>query len=63
MVQVAKLHVRDQKENLEDFVKTFVKFPHPDRYYSVFSVNYEMCYTVKGLELTRVTVVDPPGGL
>ena len=56
--QVAKLHVHDQKENLEGFVKTFVKFPHPDRYHSVLAVNYEMCYTVKGLELTRVTVVD-----
>ncbi|KAJ8793431.1 hypothetical protein J1605_003710 [Eschrichtius robustus] len=56
--QVARLHVHGQKEKPEGFVKTFVKFPHPDRYHSVLAVNYEMCYTVKGLELARVTVVD-----
>ncbi|XP_072816746.1 putative exonuclease GOR [Vicugna pacos] len=57
--QVAKLHVRDQRENLEGFVKTFVKFPPSDGNHSIFAVNCEVCYTAKGLELTRVTVVDP----
>ncbi|XP_005660112.2 RNA exonuclease 1 homolog isoform X2 [Sus scrofa] len=56
--QVAKLHVHDQKENLEGFVKTFVKFPPPDGNHRVFAVNCQMCYTAKGLELTHVTVVD-----
>ncbi|KAF0879719.1 REXO1 exonuclease, partial [Crocuta crocuta] len=57
--QVAKLHVHDQKENLEGFVKTFVKSPPPDGNHGVFAVNCEVCYTAKGLELTQVTVVDP----
>ncbi|EPY77268.1 hypothetical protein CB1_001279013 [Camelus ferus] len=57
--QVAKLHVRDQRENVEGFVKTFVKFPPSDGNHSIFAVNCEVCYTAKGLELTRVTVVDP----
>ncbi|XP_057576640.1 RNA exonuclease 1 homolog [Hippopotamus amphibius kiboko] len=57
--QVAKLHVHDQKENLEGFVKTFVKFPPHNGNHGVFAVNCEVCYTAKGLELTRVTVVDP----
>nr|XP_008249094.2 RNA exonuclease 1 homolog isoform X1 [Oryctolagus cuniculus] len=56
--QESKLHVHDQKENLEGFVKTSVKIPPADGNYGVFAVNCEMCYTVKGLELTRVTVVD-----
>ncbi|KAI5942167.1 RNA exonuclease 1 [Manis javanica] len=57
--QVAKLHVHDQQENLEGFVKTFARFrPHSDSH-GVFAMNCEMCYTAKGLELTRVTVVDP----
>nr|XP_012619840.1 RNA exonuclease 1 homolog isoform X2 [Microcebus murinus] len=56
--QVAKLHVHNQKENLEGFVKTFVKVAPPDGSHGVFAVNCEMCYTAKGLELTRVTVVD-----
>ncbi|KAB0390922.1 hypothetical protein E2I00_010360, partial [Balaenoptera physalus] len=57
--QVAKLHVHDQKENLEGFVKTFVKFPPHSGNHGVFAVNCEVCYTAKGLELTQVTVVDP----
>uniref|UniRef100_H0XTK9 Exonuclease domain-containing protein n=1 Tax=Otolemur garnettii TaxID=30611 RepID=H0XTK9_OTOGA len=56
--QVAKLHVHDQKENLEGFVKTFVKVLPADGNPGVFAVNCEVCYTAKGLELTRVTVVD-----
>nr|XP_035962264.1 RNA exonuclease 1 homolog [Halichoerus grypus] len=57
--QVAKLHVHDQKENIEGFVKTFVKCPPADGNPGVFAVNCEVCYTAKGLELTQVTVVDP----
>ncbi|ELK15803.1 RNA exonuclease 1 like protein [Pteropus alecto] len=57
--QVAKLHIHDQKEYLEGFVKTFVKFPPLDGNHGVFAVNCEVCYTAKGMELTLVTVVDP----
>ncbi|XP_045418077.1 RNA exonuclease 1 homolog [Lemur catta] len=56
--QVAKLHVHDQKENLEGFVKTFDKVPPADGNHGVFAIHCEMCYTTKGLELARVTVVD-----
>nr|XP_023482959.1 RNA exonuclease 1 homolog [Equus caballus] len=57
--QVAKLHVHNHRENLEGFVKTSVKFPPRAGTHGVFAVNCEVCYTAKGLELTRVTVVDP----
>ncbi|XP_019373739.1 PREDICTED: RNA exonuclease 1 homolog [Gavialis gangeticus] len=58
--QVAKLHVRDgRKENLEGFMKTFIKPPPPDGNHGVYALDCEMCYTTQGLELTRVTVVDP----
>ncbi|XP_066897491.1 MOB kinase activator 3B isoform X4 [Kogia breviceps] len=57
--QVTKLHVHDQKENLEGFVKTFVKFPPHSGNHGVYAVHCEMCYTAEGLELTQVTVVDP----
>uniref|UniRef100_A0A8C8VI68 Exonuclease domain-containing protein n=1 Tax=Pelusios castaneus TaxID=367368 RepID=A0A8C8VI68_9SAUR len=57
--QVAKLHVHDgQKENLEGFVKTFIKLTPADGNHGVFALDCEMCYTTQGLELTRVTVVD-----
>uniref|UniRef100_A0A7M4FBZ5 Exonuclease domain-containing protein n=1 Tax=Crocodylus porosus TaxID=8502 RepID=A0A7M4FBZ5_CROPO len=58
--QVAKLHVHDgRKENLEGFMKTFIKPPPPDGNHGVYALDCEMCYTTQGLELTRVTVVDP----
>ncbi|KAM4706959.1 uncharacterized protein O3C94_001919 [Discoglossus pictus] len=58
--QVSKLHVHDgQKENLDGFVKTFIKLQPSDGNPGVFSLDCEMCYTTHGLELTRVTVVDP----
>ncbi|KAM4052690.1 uncharacterized protein ACNLHF_003283 isoform 2-T2 [Anomaloglossus baeobatrachus] len=58
--QMAKLHVHDgQKENLDGFVKTFVKLQPSDGNPGIFSVDCEMCYTTHGLELSRVTVVDP----
>ncbi|ELW70236.1 RNA exonuclease 1 like protein [Tupaia chinensis] len=56
--QVAKLHVPDQKENLEGFVKTFIKVSSAERNHGVYAVNCEVCYTAKGLELTQVSVVD-----
>ncbi|XP_067172045.1 RNA exonuclease 1 homolog [Apteryx mantelli] len=57
--QVAKLHVHDgRRENLEGFMKTFIKSPPFDGNYGVYALDCEMCYTTQGLELTRVTVVD-----
>ncbi|KAK2505335.1 hypothetical protein MC885_018936, partial [Smutsia gigantea] len=53
------LHVHDQQESLEGFVKTFARCPRRSDSHGVFAVNCEVCYTAKGLELTRVTVVDP----
>uniref|UniRef100_A0A8C5LKA0 C3H1-type domain-containing protein n=1 Tax=Leptobrachium leishanense TaxID=445787 RepID=A0A8C5LKA0_9ANUR len=58
--QMAKLHVHDgQKENLDGFLKTFAKLQPSDGNPGVYAVDCEMCYTTHGLELTRVTVVDP----
>ncbi|XP_066468694.1 RNA exonuclease 1 homolog [Tiliqua scincoides] len=58
--QVAKLHVHDgRKENLDGFVKTFIKPPPLDGNHGVFALDCEMCYTTRGLELSRVAVVDP----
>ncbi|XP_044135700.1 RNA exonuclease 1 homolog [Bufo gargarizans] len=58
--QMAKLHVHDgQKDNLDGFIKTFVKLQPSDGNPGIFSVDCEMCYTTHGLELARVTVVDP----
>ncbi|KAM4807955.1 RNA exonuclease 1 homolog [Rhinophrynus dorsalis] len=58
--QMAKLHVHDgQRENLDGFTKTFIKLQPSDGNPGIFSVDCEMCYTTYGLELTRVTVVDP----
>ncbi|XP_075047577.1 RNA exonuclease 1 homolog isoform X2 [Mixophyes fleayi] len=58
--QMAKLHVHDgQKENIDGFIKTFIKLQPSDGNPGIFSLDCEMCYTTHGLELTRVTVVDP----
>ncbi|KAJ6669517.1 hypothetical protein lerEdw1_000065 [Lerista edwardsae] len=58
--QVAKVHVHDgRNENLDGFVKTFIKPPLLDGNHGVFALDCEMCYTTRGLELSRVTVVDP----
>ncbi|CAH2293811.1 RNA exonuclease 1 homolog [Pelobates cultripes] len=58
--QMAKVHVHDgQKENLDGFIKTFVKLQPSDGNPGVYALDCEMCYTTHGLELTRVTVVDP----
>ncbi|XP_075451730.1 RNA exonuclease 1 homolog isoform X2 [Ascaphus truei] len=58
--QVEKLHVHDcPKENLDGFINTFIKLQPSDGNPGVFSLDCEMCYTTHGLEMTRVTVVDP----
>ncbi|XP_005007156.3 exonuclease GOR-like [Cavia porcellus] len=57
--QVAKQHVHDgKKEDLEGFVKTMAKGPSQDAYPGIYALDCEMCFTSRGLELTRVTVVD-----
>ncbi|XP_071969888.1 RNA exonuclease 1 homolog isoform X4 [Engystomops pustulosus] len=57
--QVAKQHVQDgRKDNLDGFVKTFEKLNTAEGNPGVFALDCEMCYTTKGLELTRVTVVN-----
>ncbi|OPJ89220.1 hypothetical protein AV530_006974 [Patagioenas fasciata monilis] len=57
--QIAKLHVHDGRwEKLEGFMKTLIKSPPFDRNYGVYALDCEMCYTTRGVELTRVTVVD-----
>ncbi|KAM3936772.1 RNA exonuclease 1 homolog [Leptodactylus fuscus] len=58
--QTAKLHVHDgQKENLDGYMKTFIKLQPSDGNPGIYSLDCEMCYTTRGLELARVTVVDP----
>uniref|UniRef100_A0A8D0E5T0 Exonuclease domain-containing protein n=1 Tax=Salvator merianae TaxID=96440 RepID=A0A8D0E5T0_SALMN len=58
--QVAKLHVHDgRKENMDGFVKTLIKPVPLDGNYGAFALDCEMCYTTHGLELTKVTIVDP----
>ncbi|XP_058849958.1 RNA exonuclease 1 homolog [Acipenser ruthenus] len=58
--QVFQLHVHDGcKENLEGFVKTFSKSSLSNGNSGVFALACQMCYTTQGLELARVTVVNP----
>ncbi|KAM4053383.1 RNA exonuclease 1 homolog isoform 2-T2 [Anomaloglossus baeobatrachus] len=57
--QVAKQHVQDgRKDSLVGFVKTFEKLHTNEGSPGVFALDCEMCYTTKGLELTRVTVIN-----
>nr|XP_021154577.1 RNA exonuclease 1 homolog isoform X2 [Columba livia] len=57
--QIAKLHVHDGRgKKLEGFMKTLIKSPPFDRNYGVYALDCETCYTTRGVELTRVTVVD-----
>ncbi|XP_018427739.1 PREDICTED: RNA exonuclease 1 homolog, partial [Nanorana parkeri] len=56
--QIAKQHVQDgRKENLDGFVKTFEKLNDSESP-GIYALDCEMCYTTKGLELTRVTVIN-----
>ncbi|MGH0187596.1 UNVERIFIED_CONTAM: hypothetical protein FKN15_025697 [Acipenser sinensis] len=58
--QVFQLHVHDGcKEYLEGFVKTFSKSSNSNGNSGVFALACQMCYTTQGLELARVTVVNP----
>ncbi|XP_004631198.1 putative exonuclease GOR [Octodon degus] len=57
--QVAKQHVHDgRKENLEGFVKTGTNGPSQDTHPEIYALDCEMCFTTRGLELTRITLVD-----
>ncbi|XP_033636356.1 RNA exonuclease 1 homolog [Asterias rubens] len=56
---VSKYHVTDDKtNNLTGFMRTVAKSPPANGNPGLYAMDCEMCYTVKGLELTRVTVVD-----
>ncbi|XP_022087232.1 RNA exonuclease 1 homolog isoform X2 [Acanthaster planci] len=56
---IAKYHVTEDKtSNLTGFMRTVAKSPPADGNAGLYSLDCEMCYTVKGLELTRVTVID-----
>ncbi|GIY75100.1 RNA exonuclease 1 homolog [Caerostris darwini] len=44
---------------LKGFVNTLPKTPPPDEYYGIYSLDCEMCYTTAGVELTRISVIDP----
>ncbi|XP_060702379.1 RNA exonuclease 1 homolog [Hemiscyllium ocellatum] len=58
--QTAKQHVQDgRKEKLAGFMKTFDKEIPLDENPGVFALDCEMCYTKQGLELTRLTVINP----
>ncbi|XP_062051160.1 putative exonuclease GOR [Lepus europaeus] len=58
--QVAKRHVQDgRKENLQGFVTTPERARSHPAQPGVYALDCEMSYTTLGLELTRVTVVDP----
>ncbi|KAM9858576.1 RNA exonuclease 1 homolog [Aulostomus maculatus] len=55
--QVFKLHVHDSI-SLEGFVATAPRPPTDMSCAGVYSLDCEMCYTIHGLELSRVTVVN-----
>ncbi|GFU06164.1 RNA exonuclease 1 homolog [Nephila pilipes] len=44
---------------LKGFVSTLPKTPPPDGYYGIYALDCEMCYTTAGVELTRISVIDP----
>uniref|UniRef100_A0A4W3I5P6 Exonuclease domain-containing protein n=1 Tax=Callorhinchus milii TaxID=7868 RepID=A0A4W3I5P6_CALMI len=52
------LHVCNRKENLEGFMKTFLRLMPLDGNPGVFAVHCEMCYTRHGMEIARVSVVN-----
>ncbi|XP_063754369.1 RNA exonuclease 1 homolog isoform X2 [Eleginops maclovinus] len=55
--QVFKLHVHDFI-SLDGFVSTVPRHPSDASCHRVYSLDCEMCYTIHGLELSRVTVVN-----
>ncbi|XP_055017516.1 RNA exonuclease 1 homolog isoform X2 [Boleophthalmus pectinirostris] len=55
--QVFKLHVCNSL-SMDGFVSTARRDPADKSCPGVFSLNCEMCYTIYGLELSRVTVVN-----
>ncbi|XP_053726994.1 exonuclease GOR-like isoform X1 [Synchiropus splendidus] len=55
--QLFKLHVHDSL-SMEGFVTTVPRNPSDTSCPGVYAVNCEMCYTIHGLELLRVTVVN-----
>ncbi|KAL4658703.1 hypothetical protein GN956_G2223 [Arapaima gigas] len=56
--QVFKLHVNDAV-SLDSFVRSTPRPSLDNGCPGVFALDCEMCYTTKGLELARVTVVNP----
>ncbi|GCC27957.1 hypothetical protein chiPu_0006383 [Chiloscyllium punctatum] len=56
--QLAKLHVYNQKENLNGFVKTSLKLLPLDGNPGVYAVNSELCYTKQGGSLSHVSVIS-----
>ncbi|XP_049907406.1 RNA exonuclease 1 homolog isoform X3 [Epinephelus moara] len=55
--QVFQLHVHDSL-SLDGFVSTVSRHPSDTSCPGVYSLDCEMCYTIHGLELSRVTVVN-----
>ncbi|XP_040010717.1 RNA exonuclease 1 homolog isoform X2 [Xiphias gladius] len=55
--QVFKLHVHDSL-SLDGFVSTIPRHPSDTSCPGVYSLDCETCYTVHGLELSRVTMVN-----
>ncbi|XP_069562676.1 RNA exonuclease 1 homolog [Brachyistius frenatus] len=55
--QVFQLHVHDAL-SLDGFVSTVPRRPSDTSCPGVYSLDCEMCYTIHGLELSRVTVVN-----
>ncbi|TMS03221.1 RNA exonuclease 1-like protein [Larimichthys crocea] len=55
--QVFKLHVHDSL-SLDGFLSTVPRHPSDTSCPGVYSLDCEMCYTIHGLELSRVTLVN-----
>ncbi|XP_077456107.1 uncharacterized protein LOC144073971 [Stigmatopora argus] len=56
--QIFKLHVHDSLE-MDGFVSSSPRHPQDSGCPGVYALDCETCYTIQGLELLRVTVVDP----
>ncbi|KAG8178381.1 hypothetical protein JTE90_005274 [Oedothorax gibbosus] len=44
---------------MKGYVSTLPKTPPPDKYYGIYALDCEMCYTTAGIELTRISVIGP----